>query len=89
MSRFEVAPGELEGAAAVLRGVAAEAVAAPGACGTMGEGALEAAATSFFARAGEVCAQLSEAAAGNAGNLSAAASCYVEADTQSMPARAR
>jgi hypothetical protein len=55
----------------------------------MGEGALEAAATSFFARAGEVCAQLSEAAAGNAGNLSAAASCYVEADTQSMPARAR
>jgi hypothetical protein len=89
MSRFEVATGELDSAAGVLRGVGGEAVAGGGSCGTMGEGAMEAALGSLFARAGDVCAELSEAAAGNARNLGAAAACYVEADTVSMPARVR
>ena len=89
MGRFEVATGELETAAGVLRGVGGEAVVGGGSCGTMGEGAMETALGSLFARAGDVCAELSEAAAGNARNLGAAAACYVEADTVSMPARAR
>jgi hypothetical protein len=89
MGRFEVATIELESAAGVLRGVAGEAASGGPACGTMGEGAMEAALGGLFARAGGVCAELSEAAAGNARNLGAAASCYVEADTVSIPARAR
>ena len=87
MSRFEVATGELDSAAGVLRGVAGEAVAGRGSCGPMGEGAMEAALGGLFARAGDVCAELSEAAAGNARNLGAAAACYTEADTVSVPAR--
>lgn len=89
MSRFEVATAELESGASVLRGVAGEAGSDGAACGTMGEGAMEAALGGLFTRAGAVCAELSEAAAGNARNLSAAAACYVEADTVSMPDRGR
>jgi hypothetical protein len=89
MSRFEVVTSELESAAGVLRGVAGEAGSGGGSCGSMGEGAMEAALGGLFARAGEFCGQLSEAAAGNARNLGAAASCYTEADTVSIPARER
>jgi hypothetical protein len=89
MSRFEVATGELETAAGVLRSVGGEAGVAGGSCGTMGEGAMEAALGSLFTRAGDVCAELSAAAAGNGQNLGAAAACYVEADTVSMPAGGR
>jgi hypothetical protein len=89
MSRFEVATAELESAAGVLRGVAGEAGSGGGSCGSMGEGAMEAALGGLFDRASAVCAELSEAAAGNARNLGAAAACYVEADTVSIPARER
>jgi hypothetical protein len=51
----------------------------------MGEGAMEAALGGLFSRANQLGVELSEAAAGNARNLGAAAACYVEADTVSMP----
>jgi hypothetical protein len=85
MSRFEVATAELESGASTLRGVAGEAGAAGATCGTMGEGAMEAALGGLFSRANQLGVELSEAAAGNARNLGAAAACYVEADTVSMP----
>ena len=85
VSRFEVDPSELDLAAGVLNSVCADAGPRPGPCGSLGAGEMEDALGSLSARAQQVSAALSEAAAASSRALGSGAAEYTRADVEAMP----
>lgn len=88
MSRFEVAPAELEAAGSSLRGMGQEAaLVGQGGHGSVGCGDMSGALEGFCGRAHGVAAQLHRAGFAVAGGYGQGATGYEAADGSAMPGR--
>lgn len=88
MSRFEVAPAELEAAGSSLRGMGQEAVlVGQGGHGPVGCGDMSGALEGFCGRAHGVAGQLHQAGFAVAAGYGQAGAGYYAADRSAMPGR--
>ncbi len=85
MSRFEVSPAELEGAARTLGSVEGSLGRPSSAAGELGSAELETAVAGLFQAADQVALAMGHAVAQASQNASAAAGAYTRTDAQAMP----